>query len=376
MTAKERYIAALTFGQPDKIPFQPGGPRQSTMKRWHSEGLPEDRSWFDVMCEEIGIVQEPPSDIPRSDPGVNCLMNPMFEEKVLEHKNGHYIVQDWKGNICEISDEFDVSYLRNAIDFVTRTWIKCPVETHEDWEDMKKRYRLDDPVRNPEDFDDRVKILKQRDYNTCVAVHGPFWQLREWCGFEGLCMMCIEDPDFVREMAEFWTEFVSKNMARALDAGVVDHLFICEDMAYKEKCMISPAMTRDWVSPAWSQWGSAVKAAGGAIVEVDSDGNVDQLLPLFVEAGVNVNSPIEVAAGNDINEFRKTYGHKIAYCGGVDKRAIAKGGQVIEDEIARIAPVVRDGGFIPSCDHGVPHDISWPNFLHYSRLLAEMTGWL
>ncbi len=375
MTAKERYMAALTFGQPDKVPFQPGGPRQSTLKRWHSEGLPEGRSWFDVLCEEIGIVQEH-SDTPSSHPNVNFLMNPMFEEKVLEHKNGHYIVQDWKGNVCEISDEFDVSYLRNAVDFVTRRWLKCPVETHQDWEDMKKRYRLDDPTRYPDDFDDRVKIMKKQDSTICIAVHGPFWQLREWCGFEGLCMMCIEDPGFVREMAEFWTEFVSKLMARALDAGVIDHLFICEDMAYKEKCMISPAMTRDWVSPAWAQWGGEVKAAGGAIVEVDSDGNVDQLLPLFVEAGVNVNSPIEVAAGNDINEYRKTYGHDMAYCGGVDKRAIAKGGKVIEDEMRRIEPVVRDGGFIPSCDHGVPHDISWPNFIHYSKLLGEMTGWL
>lgn len=28
------------------------------------------------------------------------------------------------------------------------------------------------------------------------------------------------------------------------------------------------------------------------------------------------------------------------------------------------------------CDHGVPPDISWPNFVEYSRLLAELTGWL
>ena len=376
MNSRERYIEALTFGKPDKIPFFPGGPRESTIKRWHSEGLPEDRSWFDVMCEEIGVQQDPPSGVPHSGPDVNFLMNPMFEEKVLEHKNGHYICQDWKGNVCEISDEFDVSYLRSARDFVTRRWIKCPVETHEDWEDMKTRYRLDDPTRYPDDFDDRVKIMKQRDYAISLAVHGPFWQLREWCGFEGLCMLTIDDPEFVAEMAGFWTDFVSKIMARALDAGAIDHLFICEDMAYKEKCMISPAMCREHLMPAWSRWATECTQAGAKIIEVDSDGNIDELLALWVEAGVNVNSPMEVAAGNDINEYRKTFGRDIAFSNGVDKRCIAKGGKVIEDELRRIEPVVRDGGFIPGCDHGVPHDISWPNFLHYSRLLAEMTGWL
>ncbi|MHC4562868.1 MAG: uroporphyrinogen decarboxylase family protein [Planctomycetota bacterium] len=376
MNAKERYIAALTFGNPDKVPFQPGGPRESTLKRWYSEGLPEDRSWFDVLCEDIGVALETQDERPRPHPGVNFLMNPMFEEKVLEHTNGHYICQDWKGNICEISDEFDVSYLRSARDFVTRRWIKCPVETRADWEDMKKRYVVDDPTRYDDDFEDNLPDMQNRDYNTALAIHGPFWQLREWCGFEGLCMLCIEDPEFVDKMAGFWKGFVSKVMARALDAGVVDHLFICEDMAYKEKAMISPDMCRRFLMPSWKRWTKEAKQAGVSIVEIDSDGKVDELIPLWIEAGVNVNSPVEVAAGNDINAYRKEFGHQIAFCGGVDKRAMAKGGKVIEDELRRIEPVVRDGGFIPSCDHGVPSDISWPDFKHYSKLLAEMTGWL
>jgi hypothetical protein len=47
-----------------------------------------------------------------------------------------------------------------------------------------------------------------------------------------------------------------------------------------------------------------------------------------------------------------------------------------DPELERIAPVVRDGGFIPSCDHGIPSDVSWKNFVDYCRQLAEMTGWL
>ena len=66
----------------------------------------------------------------------------------------------------------------------------------------------------------------------------------------------------------------------------------------------------------------------------------------------------------------------MAYTGGVDKRAIARGGQAIRAELARLEPVVRGGGYIPGCDHGVPPDISWPNYVEYTRLLARMTGWL
>ncbi len=59
-------------------------------------------------------------------------MIPAFAEKVLQHKDGHYIVQDWMGNIVEISDEYDYTYIRNARDFVTRRWHKFPVENRDD----------------------------------------------------------------------------------------------------------------------------------------------------------------------------------------------------------------------------------------------------
>jgi uroporphyrinogen decarboxylase len=374
MTPRERYLATMKFGAPDRIPFEPGWPRKSTRERWYADGLTRDQEWFDVLCAEIGLEREQTQ--PVVQPGVNFRMMPMFEEKVLEHKDGHYIVQDWMGNITEISDQFDYTYIRNAIDFVTRKWHKFPVENRDDFERMKKRYNPDEPGRYPADFPARVRAMKNRDYVTRIGFSGPFWQLREWCGFEPLCMLFLEDPDFVHEMVDFWTDYTSRTMARAIETGVVDALHLSEDMAYKEKSMISPAMAREFLLPSWTRWVKEAKAGGVEIVDMDSDGKVDELIPLWIEAGIDVCDPIEVAAGNDICAYRRTYGRKIAFHGGIDKRCIAKGGKVIEDELARNAPVVRGGGFIPSCDHGVPPDIAWRDFIHYSRCLAELTGWL
>ncbi|MDZ7332737.1 MAG: hypothetical protein ONB13_08645 [candidate division KSB1 bacterium] len=375
MTARERFIETLTFGSPDKIPFEPGKPREKTLARWHHEGLPEHRDWFEFLCEMIGIAAPAPS-YPPFEGLVNFRMIPTFEEEVLEHRDGHYIVQDWMGNIVEISDEYDYTYLRHPKDFVTRKWHKFPVTNRQEFEAMKRRYNPDDPSRYPSDFHEIVKKLKGRDYIITLQFSGPFWQLREWCGFEPLCMMFLENPDFVQEMIEFWTEFVSKTMARALDAGIVDRIWINEDMAYKEKAMISPEMTREFLLPAWKRWATEAKQAGVPIIDEDSDGYIGELIPIWIEAGFNVCDPIEVAAGNDMVEYRAQFGRKIAFRQGVDKRCIAKGGKAIEDELARLAPVVKSGGFIPGCDHGVPFDISWENFVHYSRLLAELTGWL
>lgn len=375
MTPRERLLETLHFGTPDRIPFDPGGPRQSTRARWLKEGLRDETRWMAQLCEEIGI--RLPDTPGATNPGVNFRMMPTFEEKVLEHRDGHYIVQDWMGNVTEISDEFDYTYIRNAIDFVTRKWHRFPVTGCEDFEtNMKWRYNPEETGRFPDDFADRCRRMRDRDYPVRIHFSGPFWQMREWIGFEPLCMLFIEDPDFVREMIAFWTDFVSRTMAPILDAGVVDVVGMSEDMAYKEKSMISPAMARDFLAPTYRRWVAEARQAGVSLVDMDSDGRIDELVPIWIDSGIDVCDPLEVAAGNDINAMRQQFGRDIAYRQGVDKRCIAKGGRVIEEELQRLEPVVRDGGYIPGCDHGVPHDISWPDFKHYAKLLAEMTRWL
>jgi len=375
MTNRDLYLNTLLFSNPEKIPFETGGPRKSTVERWQREGLPKDVNWLDYVCDKINLI------LPKSKPMPNFWadfrMIPWFEEKVIEHKDGHYIIQDWMGAILEISDKYDYTYIRNAIDFVTRRWVKCPVETYEDWQEMKKRYNPDTPERikvTP----DEIRQINERDSFLSLHVNGPFWQLREWLGFEGLCMAMIEQPGFVAEMIEFWQDYVLNVFKRVFALEIIpDCIWLSEDMAYKAHCMISPDMTREFLLPVYKKWISYFKANGVKIIDMDSDGYIAELIPIWIEAGINSCDPIEVAAHNDINLYRSLYGEQMAYRGGVDKRAIAAGGKTIEEELKRLSPVINGkGGFIPSCDHGVPNDISLENFIYYAKLLAKYTGWL
>ena len=376
MTPRQRYVESLTFGNPDKIPFSPGGPREKTRARWHKEGLPEGVNYMDAIYDILDFDPEHPKN-PGPGVGVDFRMIPQFDEEVLEHKDGHYIVRDWMGAITEISDEYDLTYIRSARDFVTRKWHRFPVQNREDWEEMKKRYDVDAPGRFPDDFEERCQKLKDRDGVAHVHFNGPFWQMREWCGFEGLTMMTIDDPEFVEEMAEFWMNFVSDTLKPIMERVQLDSVGISEDMAYKRFSMISPDMTRHFLKPSYVRWVKEIKDSGCPVIDMDSDGFIGELIPIWIESGINVCDPIEVAAENDIVEFREKFGTKMGYRGGIDKRAIAVGGDTIKDELKRvIPPMLKEGGFIPSCDHGVPFDISWPNFIDYCRLLAQYTGWI
>ncbi len=380
MTDRERIIQTLTFGRPDRIPLQPGAGRKSTREAWHSQGLPREVKPEDIAehaYREVGGKLPWPRRPAGAKPlWVHQNMIPEFEEKVIERRERSQIVQDWKGNICEISNEFSTEYLRSAIDFVTRRWVKCPVEGRADWEDMKRRYDSEDPARLPPALTPSDPELRSRDWFAEISFNGPFWQLREWLGFEGLCTMFIDDPGFVREMIGFWEDYVLRLLSRAFRYAVPDCVHISEDMAYKSFSMISPAMVREFLLPTWTRWGEAIHSAGVPLYAVDSDGFIGELIPIWIEAGVRCCDPIEVAAGNDIDAFRRSFGKKMSYRGGVDKRAMARGGDVLAAELRRLEPVIRDGGFIPSCDHGIPADVSWSNYLDYTRGLAELCGWL
>jgi uroporphyrinogen-III decarboxylase len=377
MTPRQRFLETMHFGKPNRVPLQPGGPRESTLAAWHAQGLPEDVHWYDYLMELLGIEREVTR--PRVDLGVSFIMIPTFEEKVLAHEDGHYIVRDWMGAVTEISDTYDYTYIRQAKDFVTRKWHSFPVESRADWEEkLRWRYDPEAPGRFPEDFEARCAALRERDYVLSIAFSGAFWQLREWCGMEGLCMLMVEQPAFVEEMEAFWADFMLRTLEPILRLAPPDHVVVNEDMAYKLHSMISPTMARRFLMPSWQQWIEAIKAASPeTVVEMDSDGYNAELLPLWIEAGFDAVSPMEVAAGNDIVAYRREYGDRIAFRGGIDKRALAKGGDVMRAELERVVPpLLATGGYIPGCDHGVPPDIAWPDFVEYTRLLAEMTGWL
>jgi uroporphyrinogen decarboxylase len=375
MTGRECFLAALRFEKPDRVPLTPGGGRRSTLAAWHSQGLPADVKNYNEHAYRLAGGTLP---WPSGGPGfpVNERMIPTFEEKIVEERAETRIVQDWKGNICEIGKEYDCEYLRNAIDFVTRRWIKCPVGTRADWEAMKARYDSAAPERLPSDAAALAARLRSRAWPVEIHFSGPFWQLREWLGFENLCLLFHDDPDWLREMIAFWSDHVAALLERTFACFTPDVVHLSEDMAYKQFSMVSPAMAREYLLPVWRRWGNIVRAAGVPLYGMDSDGFVGELIPLWIEAGINVCDPMEVAAGNDLVAFRRQFGRRMAFRGGVDKRAMARGGKAIEDEIARLRPVIEDGGYIPSCDHGVPADVAWPDYVRYVGLLARATGWL
>ena len=97
---------------------------------------------------------------------------------------------------------------------------------------------------------------------------------------------------------------------------------------------------------------------------LDCDGNIYELVPGWLEAGINVMFPIEALHTSPF-KLREKYGEQVLLIGGINKMELAKDKDAIDRELEMLAPLVKQGGYIPTVDHRVPADVSFENYGYY-----------
>jgi uroporphyrinogen decarboxylase len=174
-------------------------------------------------------------------------------------------------------------------------------------------------------------------------------------------------------MMNYIADFVVETVRRAVEEVDIDYVTMWEDMAYKAGPLISPRMFRQFMLEPYKKITSFFHDHGIELIFVDSDGDSSSLIPLWLEGGVTGYYPIERAAGMDPVELRQRFGRKLRLIGGIDKRAMIAGPTAIEAELAHVAPLVAEGGYIPWCDHLVPPDVPFQHYMYYVNRMKELT---
>ncbi len=149
-----------------------------------------------------------------------------------------------------------------------------------------------------------------------------------------------------------------------------DFAVMWEDMAYKTASLISPRHFRQFMTPNYRKITDVLRQSGIDVILLDSDGNIEELIPLWLEVGVNYLYPMECAAGMDVLKLRARYGRDLLMGGGMDKRILARDRRAIDAMIDEKRGLMLEGGYVPGCDHAIPPDVPWANFLHYRERLA------
>lgn len=105
-------------------------------------------------------------------------------------------------------------------------------------------------------------------------------------------------------------------------------------------------------------------------VLVDTDGQLEGMIPWLEEVGVQGVYPLERQSGVDVARIRHNH-PKFLMLGGYDKMVLSRDEAAMRAEFERLLPVMRSGGFIASVDHQTPPGVSFENYKTYVRLFKE-----
>ena len=181
----------------------------------------------------------------------------------------------------------------------------------------------------------------------------------------------------IHKMMQRWFELADAVMSRIQEYVEYDELFLAEDICYNHGLLISPEMVREFLFPYYQPLIKNIRSRQKTkhlFIQIDTDGLVKEAIKLYTEMGMDVMSPFEVAAGNDVVEMAKKY-PDLVMIGGIDKRVLAQGKEAIEYYLQKVIPfMVSRGGFIPTCDHGVPDNVSFENYMYYRKRMLELDG--
>lgn len=355
MTRQQRFLEIARFRLKGEVflpsCFQPLW--HSTKLRWYKEGLPED-----IYIPEY-------FEFDRTDffP-VNTGVYPPFEKEVLKEDAAYMTIIDFDGVKKKILKENRKASMDQ--------WLQYPVKDKKTWNEYKKRLDPTSPLRFGSWWNDEKDKYKDRTYPIGIQVGSFFGWLRNLIGIENLSYMMNDNPVLIEEINEYIEYFILTILKKVLKDVQIDFAHYWEDMAYKTGSLVSMRFVKKYMVPHYLKINDYLHSNGIDIINLDSDGNIWELIPIWLDCGINALWPNEVAAGMDVVEMRKKFGKNLILAGGIDKRVLVGSKRTIEEEVKRKAGfLLKEGGYFPGIDHSVPHNVPLKNFLYYLEILKK-----
>ena len=369
MNGRELCQAIYSGERVDRLPIIGIGGWAETIERWRHEGLGADQD----PNAATGLLADERADLP-----LNLNMHPLFDIKVLE-----------EGERCvTLVDEFGVTKRMLTADFwrsegrmgaagATSSmshWIAFPVKDMRSWKQIyEERFRAVPEGRIPRDVEAGGPQIKEGAVTRWVRhfsfpFGGLFSAVRQLMGLPGAVLAMADRPELVRTIVSDLSDFYVDAYAMLVPEFRLDQVTCFEDMCSNRAPLLSPAMFREFFMPGYKRYIGGLKDLGVEQVFIDTDGDARLIIPELMECGFTGVHPCEIKAGMDPGAIRAQYPN-LCCNGGIDKVAVARGGEALEQEFEQRFRTAWDlGRYTPCLDHGAPPDIPWVNARQYARL--------
>lgn len=325
MKPYERYRAYLAGKPVDRAPvYEQAGYWHLTLERWISEGMPAFTDHMEIV-DYFGL-----------DPVIGFWFHPFTEKTPQPTTHGGGIM-----------------------------------ETEEDYE-RDVRHTLFKPVDAilSEGFLDAQKKSREEKGTICgFGMPGPFWYPRNLFGIENHFYSFYDEPELYKRVVDEYADWVEALIRGILSRYEMDFVWFSEDMSYNGGSMISQELFDEFLAPFYRRIVPIVHEYG-AVVSIDSDGNITDAVDWYGSVGADLMSPLERQAGVDVSTYIDKQ-PEMGFVGHFDKMCMKFGEEAMRKEFERLLPSMNRGKLIPSVDHQTPPDVSLENYKIYVSLLKE-----
>ncbi len=300
----------------------------------------------------------------------NMIADLDFDDQIVEETEETKLVRDGNGALLR--------YWKNKSG--TPEHADFMVKDRSKWEEKIKPLLLDESkLEERIDFElyrQMKKDCQKTNKYLCWAGPNVFELMHPVCGHENMLMGMALDPDWVKDMCEVYSDLLIK-LFDVLFAkeGKPNGIWFFEDMGFKQKPFMSPAMYKEIVQPAHKK--TFDYAHGNSLkVIVHSCGFVEPLIPGMIEAGMDCLQAMETKAGMDLHKIKALYGDKIALMGGLDIRVLEQNDTEILDKfLEKMLPdVMKGGGYFLHTDHSIPPTVQYGTYKHFVEKGIEIAS--
>jgi hypothetical protein len=258
-------------------------------------------------------------------------------------------------------------------------WIEFPVADMSSWKSLfEERFNPDGEGRVLYDSAGDLDEARERSLTRWVRFFsfpfgGLFSAVRQLMGLEGAVYAMADQPKLIHAIVDDLSRFYSSVFARIVPSVRLDMVICFEDMCSNRAPLISPDAFDEFFAPGYRRYLGTLRELGVRQLFIDTDGDCRLILPQLIACGFTGVHPCEVKAGMNPILLLEEY-PSLCCNGGIDKTAVARGGEALKDEVkARFDAAWRLGRYTPGLDHGFPPDISWPNAQEYGRQVLELS---
>lgn len=360
ITPREQFLQVMRFECPGRTLATLGGIWPSTFERWVAEGMPPELTDFSRLFAHFGLQPHL-----WTGPNAQTFLYPEYDYQVIRETAETITYLNGNGIVCTDFKEGAYKSMPHFESF--------PLKSRADWPEYQQRLRWHE-ARVGEGWHAQVAAWRDREMPLIVALNrvgSLYGSLREMFGVEALSVLFYDDPEWIEEIMDTILALFLQTVDVLFADFVPDAVCLWEDMAYKTSSLLGVHHVREFMLPRYRVMTAKLREKGIPFILLDSDGNIDKLIPIWLEAGIDGVVPMEAQAGMDVAQYRELY-PRMLMMGGVDKKALAEGKAAIDVEIDKIRRTIASGGLIPFFDHGLPHDVSYANFVYFVEQLRAV----